>query len=270
MSPESGGGFALSGPRPIGGLLIHGLTATAEEMRPLGEALAARGFPVRAPCLAGHGTDLASLARTVWADWFASVSDGLARLQAEVPRVAVVGMSLGGLLGLHLAATRPTTVEGLVLCGTPLRLDGTRIRLLPMLARLPFVARFATIPKANGKPDIADPEMRAASQSYPAVPLVALLELLRLQALVWRELPGVTQPALLLHGRHDHSVPVTNLDVLRSRLGSRAIETHVLERSWHVITLDYDRDQVAALTVAFLERLEAQLAAGGRPEGRER
>jgi carboxylesterase len=266
VSPATGGGFALSGARPLGCLLVHGLTATAEEMRPLGEALAARGFPVRAPCLAGHGTDLAGLARTGWADWFASVSDGLARLHAEVPRVAVVGMSLGGLLGLHLAATRPTMVEGLVLCGTPIRLDGTRIRLLPILARLPFVARrYATIPKANGKPDIADPAMRAASQSYAAVPLVAVLELLRLQALVWRELPSVTQPALLLHGRHDHSVPVTNLEVLRSRLGSRSIETHVLERSWHVITLDYDRDQVAALTAAFLERLETRIAVGDRP-----
>src|SRR5262244_3846160 len=138
-------------------------------MRPLGEALAARGFPVRAVCLAGHGTDLESLARTSWADWFASVSDGLDRLQADVPRVAIAGMSLGGLLALHLAATRPATVEGLVLCGTP-------IRLVPMLARLPFVARrYATIRKANGKPDIADPAMRAASQSYPAVPLGAVL-----------------------------------------------------------------------------------------------
>jgi len=266
VSQETGGGFALSGARPLGCLLVHGLTATAEEMRPLGEALAARGFPVRAVCLAGHGTDLAGLARTGWADWFASVTDGLARLQAEVPRVAVTGMSLGGLLALHLAATRPATVEGLVLCGTPIRLLGTRIRLLPILARLPFVARrYATIRKANGKPDIADPAMRATSQSYPAVPLVAVLELLRLRALVWRELPSVTQPALLLHGRHDHSVPVTNLEVLRGRLGSRSIETHVLERSWHVITLDYDREQVAGLTAAFLERLEAQTAAGDRP-----
>ena len=266
MSSGAGAGFALSGSRSLGCLLIHGLTATAEEMRPLGEALAARGFPVRAVCLAGHGTDLESLARTCWADWFASVSDGLARLQAEVPRVAVAGMSLGGLLALHLAATRPVGVAGLVLCGTPIRLDGARIRLLPILARLPFVARrYATIPKANGKPDIADPVMRAASQSYPSVPLPALLELLRFQAVVRRELPCVTQPALLLHGRHDHSVPVTNLEVLRSRLGSRSIETHVLERSWHVITLDYDRDEVARLAAAFLERVEAEPAPGDRP-----
>jgi carboxylesterase len=257
VSPEAGDGFALSGARPLGCLLVHGLTATAEEMRPLGEALAARGFPVRAVRLAGHGTDLASLAGTGWAEWFASVTEGLAGLQAVVPRIVVAGMSLGGLLALHLAATRPAAVAGLVLCGTPIRL-GVRVRCLPVLTRLPWVARrLATIPKVNGKPDIADPAMRAASQSYPAVPLRAVLELLRLQAVVRRELPGVRQPALLLHGRHDHSVPVANLELLRRELGSRSIETHVLERSWHVITLDYDRDELARLAAVFLGRVEA-------------
>ena len=95
MSPEARGGFTLSGSRALGCLLVHGLTATAEEMRPLGEALAARGFPVHAVCLAGHGTDLASLARARWVDWFASVSEGLARLRPEAPRIAIAGMSLG-------------------------------------------------------------------------------------------------------------------------------------------------------------------------------
>ena len=230
MSPEARGGFTLSGSRALGCLLVHGLTATAEEMRPLGEALAARGFPVHAVCLAGHGTDLASLARARWADWFASVSEGLARLRPEAPRIAVAGMSLGGLLALHLAATHPAAVAALVLCGTPIQLSGARFRWLPILARLPFVARrYATIPKVNGKPDIADPVMRAASQSYPAVPLPAVLEL------------------------------------LRSELGSRSIETHVLERSWHVVTLDYDRDEVARLAAAFLDRVAAEAAPAGRP-----
>jgi len=249
--------FALAGSRSLGCLLIHGFTATPDEMRPLGEALAARGFPVVGVRLAGHGTDVADLARTRWADWFASVEDGCDRLRRDVPRVAAVGMSLGALLGLHLAATRPADVDALVLCGTPLRLGDARVRWLPALARVPWLARrWATIPKAGG-PDIADPAVRAASRSYAAMPLAALLELLRLQAVVRAEIGRVTQPALLLHGRHDHSVPLANLELLRRKLGSKAIETHVLERSWHIVTLDYDRDEVARLVGDFLERIEA-------------
>src|SRR5207249_3975689 len=80
--------------------------------------------------------------------------------------------------------------------------------------------RWATIPKPGG-PDIADPAVRAASRSYRAMPLGAVLELLRLQAVVRGELGRVTQPALLLHGRHDHSVPLANLERVRRSLGSR-------------------------------------------------
>lgn len=227
-------------------------------MRPLGEALAGAGFPVHAPRLAGHATEVADLARVGWRDWFASVEAGLETLAGTAPRVAIVGMSLGALLALHLAAVRPAAVEALVLCGTPLRLRDPRVRLLPALAQLPWLARrWAVIPKRDSGPDIADPAARAASRSYRAMPLPALVELLRLRSLVRREVRRVRQPTLLLHGRDDHSVPVGNLDLLRRALGSARVEAHVLERSWHVVVLDRDRAEVARLTADFLARVEA-------------
>jgi esterase/lipase len=66
----------------------------------------------------------------------------------------------------------------------------------------------------------------------------------------------VTQPVLLLHGRDDHVAPVSNLALLRRRLASRDIEWHVLERSWHILTEDVERDLVARLTIDFLTRVE--------------
>jgi carboxylesterase len=230
-------------------------------MRPLGEALAARGFPVRGVRLPGHATSVDDLASTRWADWFAEVRREAERLGAEGP-VAAIGMSLGALLGLHLAATHPALVRALVLCGTPLEGRGLRLRILPLLARVPWFAdRWSTIPKRGDGPDIADPAVRAASRSYRAMPLGGILELLSLQDVVRAELGRVTQPALLLHGRGDHSVPVAELVRLRQRLGSHAVETHVLERSWHVVTLDYDRDEVARLAGDFLDRVERRAVA---------
>jgi carboxylesterase len=226
-------------------------------MRPLGEALAARGFPVRGVRLPGHGTTVEDLAARRWTEWFAAVADEAQHLSAEARAVAVVGMSLGALLALHLAATRPALVRALVLCGTPLESPGLRVRLLPWVARVPpLAARWATIPKRGGGPDIADPAARAASASYRAMPLRGILELLHLQRVVRAALDRVRQPALLLHGRGDHSVPLSTLVKLRRGLASRTVEAHVLERSWHVVTVDYDRDEVARLTVDFLERAE--------------
>src|SRR5262245_25332917 len=250
-------GFALPGRRPLGCLLVHGFTGTPAEMRPLGEALAARGFPVLGVRLAGHGTDVAALTRTRAEEWIASVEEGAARLRATVSRLAVIGMSMGSLLALHHAARRPAEVEALGLCRTPLRLSDWRLRVLPLVPHVARLARrYALIPKENGGPDVADPVARAASPSYRAVPLAGVVELLRLQRTVRPELGRIRQPALLLHGRHDHSVPLANLALLRQRLGSHAVETHVLERSWHVITIDYDREEVARLAGDFLERVE--------------
>jgi hypothetical protein len=51
-------------------------------------------------------------------------------------------------------------------------------------------------------------------------------------------------------------VPVAGLVRLRQRLGSLSVEAHVLERSWHVVMLDYDRDEVARLAGDFLDRVD--------------
>ena len=226
-------------------------------MRPLGEALAARGFRVEGVRLPGHGTSVEDLAATRWTDWFGEVQRAAERLATETPAVAAVGMSLGALLALHLAASQPSLAQALVLCGTPIEGRALRVRILPLLARVPwFAARWATIPKRGGGPDIADPVARAASTSYRAMPLTGILELLELQRVVRAELSRVEQPTLLLHGRHDHSAPVVNMVRLRQRLGSRHVEAHVLERSWHVVTLDYDRDEVARLAGDFLDRVD--------------
>jgi carboxylesterase len=237
---------------------VHGFTGTPEEMRPLGEALAAAGFPVLGIRLAGHGTCIDDLAHTGWRDWFRSVEDGVARLRRIAPRLAVAGMSMGALLGLHLAATRPDDVAALVLCGTALVVRDWRLRWLPLAERFPWLARrYAVMPKA-GPRDIADAAIRASSASYDAVPFPAAAELVRLQATVGAELERVTQPALVLHGRHDHTAPLTNVELLRRRLGSRRVEVHVLEESWHVITADVERERVGRLAADFLTRVEAE------------
>jgi carboxylesterase len=245
----------LPGSRPLGCLLLHGFTATPEEVRPLGDALAGAGFPVRAPRLAGHATTPDDLARTGWRDWVASAEDALAALRTEASRTAIVGVSLGSLLGLLLAARQPYDVAAVVCCATPLRLRDRRLQVLRSLRWLPPVQRrYAVVRKGNR--DISDPAARAASRSYDVIPLPALLSFLQLRGIVRNALGRVTQPALVLHGRNDHVAPVSNLELLRRSLGSRRVESHVLERSWHVVSEDVERDLVARFTIDFLTRIE--------------
>ena len=252
--------FQLPGTRDLGCLLIHGFTATADEVRPLGNALSAAGFPVVGVQLAGHGTSVADLGRQRWQDWATSVRTAAVTLETQ--RVVIVGMSLGALLGLRHAATDgAATIAGLVCCGTPLRLRSRRLTALRRLYRVPGVRRLGlTIPK-RGR-DISDPVLRAQSRSYASIPLTGVIELLALQDAVGALLPQIAVPTLIMHARHDHTAPVDNAHRLASALTAAPVTTEILERSWHVITEDVERAQVEASVVAFCRGIAARLEGG--------
>src|SRR4030095_16396304 len=82
----------------VGCLCLHGFTASPAEVKWFAQHLAAEGYTVYAPRLAGHGTRPQDLARTRWTDWYASASDGYHLLRQQCEKVFVCGMSMGGLL----------------------------------------------------------------------------------------------------------------------------------------------------------------------------
>lgn len=233
---------------------MHGLTATPDEVRPLGDALSAAGFPCHAVRLPGHATSLADLATVRRHAWLATVEDAARSMAARTDAVALAGVSLGALLSLAVVARGRVPIRALVLLGTPLRLANERARLLRFLTWLPsFVRPSHVLPKTRGR-DILDERARASSHAYPGTPLIAVAELVQLRMQVARRLARVALPTLVLHGRHDHTAPVENVDVLR-RLLPGPLEVAVFEQSAHVLTEDAERDAVAARVVAFLEGL---------------
>ncbi len=79
-------------------------------------------------------------------------------------------------------------------------------------------------------------------------------------------LPRVMQPALVMHARRDHTCPMRkNVDYAMRHLGSsekRAIE---LEESYHIITVDGEKERVAGEVAGFVEqfRVAPQKRAAG-------
>src|SRR5256712_13681957 len=76
-------------------------------MRGLGEYLAAAGYDVMGPLLAGHGLTPEAMALTRWTDWAASAQLAYETLRQDCTEEFVAGQSLGGTLAPHLAATDP-------------------------------------------------------------------------------------------------------------------------------------------------------------------
>ena len=212
-----------------GVLLLHGFTGTPFEMAFLGERLAAH-------------------AGTTWRDWLASAEAALAALRRRCDRVAVVGLSMGALLALRLARQHPAEIAALGLLAAPLWLPWPARVPLPVLRRLGRRGRLPALPKLGFGPDVRDREMRRQNPELGAVPLAAVVSLAELRA----EGPAVTTPVVIAHGRRDHTAAPACARELAARLGSRDRVLRWLERSFHIITIDVEREELAADLGRFL------------------
>ena len=93
---------------PVDGvLLLHGVTGTPMEMKPLARYLEQRGYRVAVPLLPGHGAGHRALLATTRHDWLDGARRALRELAAACDHIVLVGLCGGGLLNVLLAADDP-------------------------------------------------------------------------------------------------------------------------------------------------------------------
>lgn len=243
--------------RGLNALLIHGLTGTPYEMRYLGERLAAAGIRVHGLRLAGHAETPEDLAGTTCENWYESVVRSFEELRRSGDPNVVIGLSAGAVLAARLAADQREAVDGLVMLAPAFFLPPATAAILKaanLLGR--FIRRIYL--RNEGGSDIHDGSARRIHPSSRLMPVSAPLELLRLSAAVRPMLGRVTQPALIIHGRRDHTSPCErNVDYLMEHLGGSDKRAIVLEESFHVITVDSEKDRVASEVIDFSLRFRA-------------
>ena len=248
---------------PVGFLLIHGLGGTPVEMRFVGNGLARAGYTVSCPQLAGHCGTFEDLRVTSWTDWYASVLEAHDELLKTCRKVIVGGLSMGAILALHLAAERPHEVHGTTLFAPTLKLDGWGVPWYSVLFNLVRDRRTADfITFSEREPyGIKDPRLRAlvmdalnSGDSSKAGQLTnpgrIMLELRWLVDTVKRELGRIRQPTLIVHPREDDRASLRNAAYLQRELGGM-VDTCVLDDSYHIVTIDRQRDLVVQRTLAF-------------------
>lgn len=228
----------------VGCLVIHGFTASPQEVSGLGRSLAAAGYTVNGVLLAGHGTDPADLNQTTWRDWYASVEAGYWRLAARCRQVYVLGLSLGGALSLHLAAHRP--VAGVVAMAAPLSIGEP---LLPLASAIGAV--MPTLPKSR-KSDWFDPAAAGRRVAYDRYPLLAAAQLAAFLRHLRDDLADVQAPVLLMHSYQDRRVPPANMPLIYEMLGSDDKRMVWIDGSNHILTDDAAREQVWQLCREFV------------------
>lgn len=216
-------------------------------MRPLAEALAEAGFVVALPRLPGHGTSVADMLETGWDDWLTEAERALSALQTRTTHgtVVVVGLSMGGALTTALAEGHPE-LAGIVLINTPAAVPAELAASIEEM----MAGGMDVMDSIGG--DIADPD--ADEASYDQTPLGPLLTMIMAGQDVRTRLSDITVPTLIITSRQDHVVNPEDSDVLAEGIAG-PVERIWLDRSFHVATLDYDRAEVEAATVAFAQKV---------------
>jgi carboxylesterase len=214
---------------PTGVLLIHGLTGSPDEMRPLGEHLHQQGHTVHGVLVAGHGACRDTLRASTWTDWYASAEAGLDVLHARCEQVVVVGFSMGAMLATRLSVRRQR-IAGLVSMAPALWLH--------VPAGLAGVLRHVL-----------------RDVPHLGVPTAAVHELSRLQQLVRGDLANVAAPLLVLQGRRDRLVSPRGAAEQLRHARSPAKSMVWLERSGHPLPVDVDQAAVFEHTAAFVSHV---------------
>lgn len=227
-----------------GVLFVHGFTGCPQSMRYWAEAIAADGHTVLVPRLPGHGTNVDDLQGTTAAEWVAEAEMSLRGLGERCHSVFVCGLSMGGTITLDLASRFGDRVAGIVAVNPTVYSTDPRVKLAPLLGKLPL--------KLKGvASDIADPSQ--TELAYSKVPTKAAASMLSYQDRVKTRLETIRVPAVVMTSRQDHIVNPGNGPYIIDHISSEQKELVWLERSYHVATLDYDKDIIVERTRTFIK-----------------
>ncbi len=230
---------------PLGVLVLHGFTGNPASMRSLAERIAASGYSVELPRLPGHGTSIEDMLTTDWADWSGAAVAAYDALREHCERVGVVGLSMGGGLAAHVAEVRHDVaacvlINPLVKPPVQEMVDGLNALLDAGLTTIDSIG--------------SDIKMEGSVEaSYDATPLACAASLFEAMKTVNAQLPAITAPILLLSSREDHVVTSDNGDDVVEKV-SGPVERLWLEDSYHVATMDNDKEVVESATIAFFDR----------------
>ncbi|PHR25453.1 MAG: carboxylesterase [Hoeflea sp.] len=228
-------------------LVLHGFTGSTQSMRYLGEELHRRfGFHVCGPRLAGHGTSPDDMATTGFLDWLGTAEAALREMAATHRKVFVTGLSMGGTLSLNLAARFPDLVAGII----PINGCGGRLS-----------AEMSELVLANDAPERVPgigSDIKAAGVAelaYSEVPVSCVREANALMGATGNLLGKILCPTLVIQSREDHVLPPSNGSLILQSIGSRDARILWLEDSYHVATLDNDKDLIVERTGRFISEI---------------
>lgn len=251
-------------------LLLHGLQSSPAELQPLAKRLNQAGYTVHVPHIKGYGFMHGDTPRSVthWQGWHAKALHEFRTLQKQHKSVAVGGLCIGATLSLSIAAELGDEVSALTLLASTLWYDGWSIPWYRFMRYAGYYSPFRYIYSYREREPfgLKNEQLRkwiAREMSHKDSTIVgasklnlpAIQEAERMIKSVKRSLHKITAPAIIIHAEEDDVASPRNAQYIAEHLGSERVESILLHNSYHMITVDNDREQVARETVRFFNEI---------------
>lgn len=242
-------------------LLIPGLCGTYRELGALPKVLQDSGYHVVIAEIPGYADKNGPIN---WVNWLEELDRQFSELRNDFDTVMIVGLSMGATLALKLAETRDD-IDGMALLSPVLRYDGWSTPFYHLLIRLAYWLGFRNWSWREKPPyGIANLELRkrvekAVATGDPSEVGAAFISARHMHAAqqlmhdVQLHLGNVHVATLVIHAVDDETAAPRNAEEIMHRINSEVRRVIWLGDSYHIITVDNEREVVVNETSRFLD-----------------
>ncbi len=257
-------GFVLKNNNNKALLLFHGLTGSPLELKQYAKLIHKEGYDIYCPTLPGHGQYLQEIRSIKWQDCLNFSMNKYMEIKKEYEEVYVGGSCLGAVIALAIAA-ESSSVSGIVALSTTLFLDGWTIPwykfLIPLALNTVFRYYYSFPEKAPygiKNPKVREKMLLMMNKSTIAleyIPMTTIYELLSFSKYTRNNLEDITAPCFIIHSKLDDISSLKSARLIYKNISSKIKSLCILENSYHMLTMDNDKDLVAKKTIDFLNNI---------------
>jgi carboxylesterase len=277
---------------PVHAILLHGLCSTPDELLSVETALTRAGHSVTALRIPGYSFEAQAPSQsrsqahargqplTRYQDWLRTVQAVVTSPRAEARPVVLVGISAGATLALGALPLCGNGLAGLVLMSTTLRYGGWAVPWYQFLMPLALYTPLGRYWQYREHPPygVKNPRVRrwierelqtrrVSSAGAAVIGVAHLREHDRLRRHVLASLPGLSCPRVLaLHALEDEVASPSNLSLLDT-MQAASMRQVLLRDSYHMISIDNDREQVVRETLDFVRTISDDGLTGASVQG---
>ncbi|WP_053218692.1 alpha/beta hydrolase [Virgibacillus senegalensis] len=227
-------------------LLLHGFTGHTADVRMLGRYLQKQGYTCHAPIYRGHGAPPEELIKAHPDQWWEDVQAAMRHLEdLGHKEIAIAGLSLGGVLGLKLAHSRP--VKAIIPMCAPMFFDNEKQLTKGFQA---FAKEFKQLEKKDEQTIEHEVEELLEQSDRMFKDLGGLITEVK------EKVDEIYAPTFVVQARNDEMINTESASYIYENVEADHKDIKWYENSSHVITLDKEKEQLHEDIYQFLESLE--------------